>query len=179
MNHDSTKSLLSSLGYRARDLKNNANHAHLAANDLGSPDSERKAYAETALPSHLAAALRDAEEVARAVPALRLLVSGENEAPKKVECLGSSIVVRYKKPTNCKGAGWLATLWRDRELTFRASSHFTYEDKDNDGADIAAARALAKFEAYCNGIEGLPKAAFRLSGRVSLGNGSYAYTFTR
>jgi uncharacterized Rmd1/YagE family protein len=71
-------------------------------------------------------------------------------------------------------------MWRDNETTFRASSSFTYDDKDNDGADTAAEKCLAKFTAYCNTPEfDLPKVAHRLTGRASLGNGSYCYTFTR
>jgi hypothetical protein len=131
-----------------------------------------------ALPERVAHLVRHIEEQAERLPALRAIANGQ-ALPTKVESLGSSVVVRYKAPTNSRGAGWIATMWRDNETTFRASSSFTYEDKDNDGADIAASKCLAKFTAYCNSPEfDLPQVTHRLTGRASLGNGSYAYTFT-
>jgi hypothetical protein len=173
-----TTALLSFLGYRGRDLKNNTAHASNAIADLDSNNAERKEFAERALPNYLANALSDAEAIASELPALRALASGE-AVPTKVESLGSSILVRYRKPTNTKGAGWIATLWRDSEQTFRGQHHFTYENSDNDGADKAAEKCLAKFTAYCNTPEfDLPQVTHRLTGRASLGNGSYAYTFT-
>jgi hypothetical protein len=179
MNTPETQSLLSSVGYLGRDIKNNTAHARHALNDLASNSTEAKEFAERTLPLNLANVVRDAEAIAAKLPALRALSSGEVKS-SKVESLGSSIVVRYKPQTNSRGAGWIATLWRDTSTTFRASSSFTYEDSDNDGADIAATKCLAKFTAYCNSDDlGLPKVTHRLTARVSLGNGSYAYTFTR
>jgi hypothetical protein len=172
-----TPSLLSSIGYLGRDLKNNTAHARTALHDLGSNSTETREFAERTLPATLASVLRDAEAIAEKLPSLRLLATGQ-ALPTKVESLGSSIVVRYAQPTNSRGAKWLATYWRDNELTFRASHSFTYEDKDNDGADTAAGKCLAKFEEYCNGNDlDLPKVSFVLTGRTSLGNGSYAYTY--
>jgi hypothetical protein len=172
-----TRSLLSSIGYLGRDLKNNTDHARSSINDLGSSSTESREFAERTLPLNLANALRDAEAIADKIPALRAIASGQ-ALPTKVESLGSSIVVRYAQPTNTRGAKWLATYWRDNDTTFRASNSFTYEDKDNDGADLAAAKCLAKFEEYCNGSDlDLPKVSFSLTGRTSLGNGSYAYTY--
>ena len=176
-----TAEKLSALQYRARDLKNNLANALAWLRDMESAPAESPEYAANAWRA-VAAALRDAEAIAESVPVLRGLANG-NELPAAcVDDLGLSVLVRYKQPTDARGAGWLATLWRDSSLTFRASSSFTYDDKDNDGADIAAARCLEKFTAYANSgeaVENLPKVAFRLTGRASLGNGSYAYTFKR
>jgi len=176
-NTTANRSLLSSIGYQGRDLKNNTAHALNALNDLGSNSPEAREFAERTLPTTLASVLRDAEAIANHLPTLRAMSSGE-PMPTKVESLGSSIVVRFKPQSNSRGAGWIATLWRDTSTTFRAVSSFTYEDKDNDGADNAASKCLAKFTEYCNSDDlGLPRVTHRLTGRVSLGNGSYAYTF--
>lgn len=177
-----TAEKLSALQYRARDLKNNLANALAWLRDMDSAQAEARDYAANALPSAVAAALRDAEAIAESVPALRGLANGNELPAASVDDLGLSVLVRYKQPTDARGAGWLATLWRDSKLTFRASSSFTYDNKDKDGADIAAARCLEKFTAYANSgeaVENLPKVAFRLTGRASLGNGSYAYTFKR
>ena len=174
--------LLSSIGYLGRDLKNNTAHARSHIDSLESSSTERRDEAKESLPASLACVIRDAEAIASKLPELRRLSPGEGSANRSpVEDLGSSVVVRYKPCTDRRGAGWIATLWRDRETTFRASSSFTYETKDNDGADTAAEKCLAKFAAYCNDLPdlNLPKVYFRVSGRVSLGNGSYAYTYTR
>jgi hypothetical protein len=149
------------------------------ASPNGNP--ETKATEAEALPERVARLVSEIEEQAERLPELRRLSQGGVATRSPVEDLGSSVVVRYKQPTDRRGAGWIATLWRDRETTFRASSSFTYETKDNDGADTAAERCLAKFAEYCNDLPDLdlPKVSFRLVGRVSLGNGSYAYTFKR
>lgn len=178
------KSLLSALGYLGREIKNNTDHARHALRDLESNSTETREFAERTLPTNLASVLRDAEAITDTIPTLRRLAAGQEMKQAKVESIGMSIVVRYKQPTDRRGAGWIATLWRDNDLTFRASSSFTYEDKDNDGADVAALKCLSKFTEYCNsgnGIEelNLPKITHRLKGRASLGNGSYAYTFNR
>lgn len=173
--------LLSSIGYLGRDLKNNTAHARHHIDSLESNSTERRDEAKESLPASLACVIRDAEAIAENLPALRRFSQGGSPTRSPVDDLGSSVVVRYKQPTDRRGAGWIATLWRDRETTFRASSSFTYENKDNDGADTAAERCLAKFAEYCNDLPdlNLPEVSFRIVGRVSLGNGSYAYTFKR
>lgn len=174
--------LLSSIGYLGRALNNNTAHARHALRDLESNSTETREFAERTLPLNLANALRDAEAIASKLPELRRLSPGGESANRSpVEDLGSSVVVRYKRATDRRGAGWIATLWRDSETTFRATSSFTYENKDNDGADKAAELCLAKFAEYCNDLPDLdlPKVTFRLVGRVSLGDGSYAYTYRR
>jgi hypothetical protein len=125
-----------------------------------------------------------AQEVADTLPTLRALASAHREVSPITDA-GCAILVRFRKPTGASGPKWLATYVRDASTTFRASSSFTYEDKDKDGADVAAARCLAKFDAYCNDLpEGdskftLPKVTHRLKARASLGGGQYCYTFTR
>lgn len=171
-----TAEKIAALQYRARDLKNNLTNALAWLRDMESAQAETRDYAANALPSSLAAALRDAEAIAESVPALRELSKGNELPAASLDDLGMSILVRYKQATDTRGSGWLATLWRDSSLTFRASYHFTYDDKNNEGSDIAAARCLEKFTEYCNS-PGLQKLDFRLTGRASLGNGSYAYTF--
>lgn len=173
---------LAALQYKARDLKNNLGNALSWLRDMDSAHEETRTYAAAAFPRSLAAALRDAEKIAEAVPALRDLSNGNEVPAASVDDLGMSVLVRFKQPSDKRGAGWIASLWRDSKLTFRASSCFTYDDKDHDGADIAAARCLEKFTAYANSgesLKDLPKVVFKISGRASLGNGSYAYTFKR
>ena len=83
-----------------------------------------------------------------------------------VPSLGMAILVRYCGPTNSKGSRWLATLNRDCLLNFKASHPFTYDGKDNDGADLAAAACLAKFETWCKRTS--PELTFnrRIIGRI-------------
>lgn len=128
-----------------------------------------------------------AEEVAAALPDLRALrasTSAETlgHAPKLKDA-GMGIVVQYRPPTNARGARWTARLDRDASTVFRAGASFTFSDEGNEGADEAAARCLAKFEAYCNEpIPGVSKTSvtrFALIARASLGRGAYAYTFRR
>lgn len=171
--------------FSGRNQMNLARDVERVCETIASPygSDEKKATESESLTEQLARLITAIEEQAARLPELRRLSPGSgspNRSP--VEDLGSSVVVRYKPCTDRRGAGWIATLWRDRETTFRASSHFTYETKDNDGADTAAAKCLAKFAAYCNDLPDLtdlPKVTFRVAGRVSLGNGSYAYTYTR
>lgn len=130
--------------------------------------------------------VESAQEVADTLPTLRALASpGGVKNVHGITDAGCAILVRFRPPTNSGAAKWLATYDRDSVTTFRASSHFTYDDKDKDGADVAAARCLAKFDAYCNKLpEGdtpgvLPSVKHRLKSRASLGNGRYVYTFAR
>lgn len=166
-----------------REVKNYATSIERICRDAACQHGQSESrQAEIASLPDLAQRLADnADAIANALPDLnKLAVSNASRSP--VDDFGSSVVVRYKKPTDRRGAGWIATLWRDRECTFRATSSFTYENKDNDGADTAAERCLAKFAAFCNSGEHaarLGEVSFKLKGRVSLGNGSYAYTFTR
>ena len=176
-----TPEKLGKVQYLARDLKNNCTNSLAYLRDLESVHAETKQLAEKALPNCLAAVLRDAAEIAEAVPALRRIASGQ-EPRQEVTDLGMAIQVRYAPPTNSRGGKWFATLWRDSETIFRASHSFTFNDSDNEGADLAASKCLEKFTAYCNSgdsVSHLSKVAFRLVGRCSLGNGIYAYTFKR
>ena len=168
-----------------RDLKNSvANALHFIDHDLTSAYPERREFGATCLPGTLAAIVRDAETIADALPALRALTKGDEAAPvPKIADGGMAIVVQYRCPTNASGARWTARFDRDAETVFKASASFTFDDKDNEGADNAAARCLAKFEAYCNEPlsdgTNLPPARFALIARASLGRGAYAYTFRR
>lgn len=176
-----TPEKLGKVQYLARDLKNNCANSLAYLRDLESVHAETKDFAEKTLPNCLAAVLRDAAEIAESVPALRRIASGQ-EPRREVGNLGMAIQVRYACPTNTRGARWLATFWRDSETTFRASHSFTFNDNDNDGADLAASKCLEKFTAYLNSgdsVAHLPKIVFCLSGRCSIGNGVYAYTFKR
>lgn len=170
--------------FSGRSQMNLARDVERAAEEIVSPygNPETKAEELHDLPERVARLAREIEEQTARLAELRLAMSDEAPTRSPVERLGSSVLVRYKQPTDRRGAGWIATLWRDNETTFRASSSFTYDNKDNDGADTAATKCLEKFAAYCNEGEftkDLPKVAFRLLGRASLGNGSYVYTFTR
>jgi hypothetical protein len=125
--------------------------------------------------------IANAEAVADELPALRRLIPAES-VPTIADG-GMAIVVQYRCPTNASGARWTARFDRDSETVFRASASFTFEDKDNEGSDVAAARCLAKFQAFCNEpIPGVIKTyttRFVLISRASLGRGAYAYTFRR
>ena len=128
------------------------------------------------------------EEVAATLPdvrALRAAMTGglETAQAPKVADAGMAIVVQYRGPTIALGPRWTARHDRDSKTVFRASSHYTYDDKDKDGADLAAAACLAKFEDYCNkpipGVIKTSQTRFALTARASLGRGAYAYTFSR
>lgn len=169
--------------YSGRNQMNLAREIERSAEEIVSPygNPVMKHAEQGALPVRVSNLIKAIEEQAERLPELRRLSQGGEPTRSPVVDLGSSVVVRYKRATDRRGAGWIATLWRDRETTFRASSSFTYENKDNDGADTAAERCLAKFAEYCNDLPdlNLPKVHFRVVGRVSLGDGSYAYTYTR
>ena len=130
-----------------------------------------------------------AEEVAAALPDLRALRASASTSAEtlghapKLKDAGMGIVVQYRPPTNTRGGRWTARLDRDASTVFRASASFTFSDEGNEGADEAAARCLAKFEAYCNepipGISKTSTTRFVMIARASLGRGAYAYTFRR
>jgi hypothetical protein len=169
-----------------RDIRNNvANAEHYLNHELTSAYADRVAFAERALPTTVAAILRDAEAIADALPALRALTKGDAPADSvpAIADGGMAIVVQYRCPTNASGARWSARFDRDAETVFKANAGFTFDDKDNEGSDVAAARCLAKFETYCNEpIPGVTKTSttrFALISRASLGRGAYAYTFRR
>lgn len=127
------------------------------------------------------------EKVAATLPTLRAMREAmKGDAPASVPKIadgGMAIVVQYRCPTDARGARWTARFDRDSETVFKASASFTFDDKDNEGADNAAAACLAKFQTYCNKPlsdgDKLPPARFALIGRASLGRGAYAYTFRR
>ena len=171
-----------------RELKNYGTTVERICRDAACAytNSETRAAERAELPALVARMIANAEEVAAALPALRALTGAKGDAPAPVPKItdgGMAIVVQYRCPTDTRGARWTARFDRDAETVFRATAGFTFDDKDNEGADNAAAACLAKFEAYCNKPlsdgEKLPPARFALVARASLGRGAYAYTFRR
>ena len=126
-----------------------------------------------------------AETLAAHLPTFRALAEAAGTGEDKLSAIadaGMAIVVQYRCPTNTRGARWTARFDRDAETVFKANASFTFDDKDNEGSDNAAAACLAKFEAYCNDLPDTPhtvKVRFKLAARASLGRGAYAYTFRR
>jgi hypothetical protein len=176
--------IISPLHHLGRDLRNNVHTAlHYIEQELPSAYADRVAYAERALPTCLAAILRDADAIAETVPALRRLIPAQADSVPAIADGGMAIVVQYRCPTNASGARWTARFDRDSETVFRASASFTFDDKDDEGSDVAAARCLAKFQAFCNeptpGVIKTYTTRFVLISRASLGRGAYAYTFRR
>jgi len=152
-----------------------------AACDYGSSDTKTAECAE--LPALVARMIANAEEVAAELPALRRLIPAPADSVPPIVDGGMAIVVQYRCPTNASGARWTARFDRDSKTVFKANAGFTFDDKDNEGSDVAASRCLAKFETYCNEpIPGVTKTSttrFALISRASLGRGAYAYTFRR
>lgn len=176
------------LFYAGRELKNYGTTVERICRDAACAyaNSESRAAERAELPALVARMIANAEEVAAALPELRALTGGKGDAPAPVPKItdgGMAIVVQYRCPTDTRGARWTARFDRDAETVFRATAGFTFDDKDNEGADNAAAACLAKFEAYCNEpIPGVVKTSttrFALVARASLGRGAYAYTFRR
>ena len=173
--------------YSGRSQMNLARDAERDAEALARPygNAEAKAEAAESLPKTAARLIAAIEEQANRLPELRAL-SGVNgdaaAADRAIADGGMAIVVQNRCPTDARGARWTARFDRDAETVFRASAGFTYDDKDNDGSDNAAAACLAKFETYCNDLPETPhtvKVRFKLAARASLGRGAYAYTFRR
>jgi hypothetical protein len=153
-----------------------------AACDYG--NSETKTAERAELPALVARIIANADEVAAELPALRCLIPTPADNVPTIADGGMAIVVQYRCPTNASGARWSARFDRDSETVFKANAGFTFDDKDNEGSDVAAARCLAKFQTYCNEpIPGVIKTSaatrFVLISRASLGRGAYAYTFRR
>ncbi len=174
------------LFYAGRELKNYGTTVERICRDAACAyaNSETRSAERAELPALVARMIANAEEVAAALPELRALTKGDAPAPvPKITDGGLAIVVQYRCPTDTRGGRWTARFDRDAETVFRATAGFTFDDKDNEGADNAAAACLAKFEAYCNKPlsdgEKLPPARFALVARASLGRGAYAYTFRR
>jgi hypothetical protein len=169
-----------------RELKNYGQAVERICRDAACSygNTETKTAELAQLAGDVGRLIANAEEVAAALPTLRALTKGD--APAGVPPIvdgGMAIVVQYRCPTNASGARWTARFDRDAETVFKANAGFTFDDKDNEGSDVAAARCLAKFEAYCNEpIPGVTKTSttrFALISRASLGRGAYAYTFRR
>jgi hypothetical protein len=144
--------------------------------------SDTKTAERAELPALVARMIANAEEVAAELPALRRLIPADSVPP--IADAGMAIVVQYRCPTNARGARWSARFDRDSETVFKANASFTFDDRDNEGSDVAASRCLAKFQAYCNEpipgvIKTAPATRFVLISRASLGRGAYAYTFRR
>jgi len=153
-----------------------------AACAYGSSDTKTAERAE--LPSLVARMIANAELAAAELPALRRLIPAPADSVPTIEDGGMAIVVQYRCPTNASGARWSARFDRDSKTVFKANAGFTFDDKDNEGSDVAASRCLAKFQTYCNEpIPGVIKSSaatrFILISRASLGRGAYAYTFRR
>lgn len=170
-----------------RELKNYGTTVERICRDAACAyaNSETRAAERAELPALVARMIANAEEVTAALPELRALTKGDAPADSvpTIADGGMAIVVQYRCPTNTRGARWTARFDRDAETVFRATAGFTFDDKDNEGSDVAAARCLAKFETYCNEpIPGVVKTSttrFALVARASLGRGAYAYTFRR
>jgi hypothetical protein len=168
-----------------RELKNYGTTVERICRDAacayGSSDTKTAERAE--LPALVARMIANAEEVAAELPALRRLIPAPADSVPPIVDGGMAIVVQYRCPTNTRGARWSARFDRDAETVFKANAGFTFDDKDNEGSDVAAARCLAKFQSYCNEpIPGVIKTSatrFVLISRASLGRGAYAYTFRR
>lgn len=167
-----------------RELKNYGTTVERICRDAACAygNTETKAAELAQLPGDVARMIANAEAVAEELPALRRLIPADS-VPTIADA-GMAIVVQYRCPTNASGARWSARFDRDAETVFKANAGFTFDDKDNEGSDVAAARCLAKFQAYCNEpIPGVIKTStatrFVLISRASLGRGAYAYTFRR
>jgi hypothetical protein len=168
-----------------RELKNYGQAVERICRDAACAygNTETKAAELAQLPGDVARMIANAEAVAEELPALRRLIPAPDSVPTITDG-GMAIVVQYRCPTNASGARWTARFDRDAETIFKANASFTFDDKDNEGSDVAAARCLAKFQAYCNEpIPGVIKTyaatRFVLVSRASLGRGAYAYTFRR
>ena len=145
---------LRSLGYRARDLKNNTTHAASYIGDAESSTPEVVAHAAQALPVTLAAIIRDAKLIAEALPDLEQTQSqlGEvndaatdiKERARQLKRLGMVIRVRYVGPTNTKGGRWIADVAGDDDAArVYVSSHL--HETDEATRLEAAERCLAKW----------------------------------
>jgi hypothetical protein len=166
-----------------RELKNYGQAVERICRDAACSygNTETKAAELAQLPGDVARMIANAEAVAEELPALRRLIPADSVPP--IADAGMAIVVQYRCPTNASGARWTARFDRDAETVFKANAGFTFDDKDNEGSDVAAARCLAKFQAYCNepipGVIKTAQTSFVLVSRASLGRGAYAYTFRR
>lgn len=96
-----------------------------------------------------------------------------------VPSLGAAVIVRFRPPTNHRGARWSASIRRDSKLTVRASVPFNYGDSASNGADEAARACLERFAAFCNSGHFAPSVpvAFEPRGRCSIDADAYAYFF--
>jgi hypothetical protein len=168
-----------------RELKNYGQAVERICRDAACSygNTETKAAELAQLPGDVARMIANAEAVAEELPALRRLIPAQADSVPAIADGGMAIVVQYRCPTNASGARWTARFDRDSETVFRASASFTFDDKDNEGSDVAAARCLAKFQAFCNeptpGVIKTYTTRFVLISRASLGRGAYAYTFRR
>lgn len=124
MKTEQLKATLGTLGYRARDIKNNCAHAVHAAIDLTAAGEERRAYAETSLPVTMAAIIRDAETIAETLPALRAYVAGAPAVPAadgpQILEGGFSLQTRFLSPTDRRGAR--VKVWRVDRLNGKTES---------------------------------------------------------
>lgn len=146
MKTEQLKATLATLGYRARDIKNNCAHGEHAANDLTAANEERRAYAEKALPVTLAAIIRDAETIAEKLPALRAYVAGAPAVPAgpEIQDGGFSLQTRFLSPTNRRGAR--VKVWRVDRLNGKTESLTVSFDHGARCPHAAAALAwFAKF----------------------------------
>ena len=114
MKTEQLKTTLGTLGYRARDIKNNCAHAVHAAIDLTATSADLREYAEKALPVTVAAIIRDAETIAETLPALRAYAAGAPAVPvekdPKILDGGFSLQTRFLSPTDRRGAR--VKVWR-------------------------------------------------------------------
>jgi hypothetical protein len=148
MKTEQLKATLSTLGYRARDIKNNCTHSVHLAIDLPASNPELRAYAEKALPVTLAAIIRDAETIAETLPALRAYVAGAPAVPAekdpKILDGGFSLQTRFLSPTDRRGAR--VKVWRVDRLNGKTESlTVSFEHGANCPHTAAALAWFAKF----------------------------------
>ena len=124
MKTEQLKATLGTLGYRARDIKNNCAHAVHAAIDLTATSADLRAYAEKALPVTVAAIIRDAETIAETLPALRAYAAGAPAVPAekdpKILDGGFSLQTRFLSTTDRRGAR--VKVWRVDRLNGKTES---------------------------------------------------------
>lgn len=146
--------LIRSLGYRARDIKNNAAHVASYISDAESSTPEVVVHAEQALPVTLAAIIRDAKLIAEALPELEQTQSQAGavnddaadikDRARQLKRLGMVVRVRYVGPTNTKGGRWIADVQGDDDAArVYVSSHL--HETDEATRLEAAERCLAKW----------------------------------
>jgi hypothetical protein len=138
------------LHHMGRDIRNNvATALHYIEQELPSAYADRVAFAERALPTCLAAILRDADAIAETVPALRRLIPAPAEIDDRERALtrlGLTVRVRYFGPTNTKGGRYVAEICDDDDRA-RVSVCSQSRNRDESTRLEAAEKCLTKWHA--------------------------------